>query len=65
MDIDDTASTELTRDNIPFCTREEKKIREKNLIAVTRSCRFHINVQDSRAWNSLFKCIKIQHMQVF
>ena len=39
IDIDDTASTELTRDNRPFCTREEK-IREKNVIAVTRSCRF-------------------------
>ena len=24
-----------------------------------------INVQDSRAWNSLFKCIKIQRMQAF
>ena len=39
IDIDDTASTELTRDNRPFCTREEK-IREKNVIAVTWSCRF-------------------------
>ena len=24
-----------------------------------------INVQDSTEWNSLFKCIKIQRMQVF
>ena len=24
IDIDDTASTELTRDNRPFCTREKK-----------------------------------------
>ena len=41
IDIDDTASTELTRYNRPFCTREEKIIlREKNVIAVTRSCRF-------------------------
>ena len=39
IDIDDTASAELTRYNRPFCTREEK-IREKNVIAVTRSCRF-------------------------
>ena len=39
IDIDDTASTELTRDNRPFCTSEEK-IGEKNVIAVTRSCRF-------------------------
>ena len=28
MDIDDTASTELARDNRPFCTCEEKKIRD-------------------------------------
>ena len=38
----DTAVTELTRHN--SCTREEKKIREKNVyIAVTRSCRFHMH----------------------
>ena len=35
----------------------KEKIREKNVIAVTQSCRFHINIQDSMAWNSLFKCI--------
>ena len=40
----DTAFTELTRDNRLFCTREEKKIREKNVyIAATRSCRFHVH----------------------
>ena len=29
IDIDDTASTELTRDNRPFCTREEKNKRKE------------------------------------
>ena len=28
IDIDDTASTELTRDSRPFCTREEKNKRK-------------------------------------
>ena len=32
---------------------------------VEPSCRFQINVQHSMAWNSLFKCIKIQRMHVF
>ena len=51
------ASTELT-----YAWRENKrkKKREKNGIAVARSCS-----QDSMAWNSLFKRIKIQCMQVF
>ena len=40
IDIDDTASTELTRDNRPFCTREEKNKRKECLYSVTRSCRF-------------------------
>ena len=29
IDFDDTASTELTRDNKPFCTREEKNKRKE------------------------------------
>ena len=53
---DNAASTELT------CTREGKirEKREKNGTAVAWSCS-----QDSMAWNSLFKCTKIQCMQVF
>ena len=55
---DNAASTELT------CTREGKirvhVKREKNGIAVARSCS-----QDSMAWNSLFKCTKIQCIQIF
>ena len=31
IDIDDTASTELTRDNRPFCMREEKNKRKECL----------------------------------
>ena len=51
---DNAASTELT------CTREGKirEKREKNGIAWSCS-------QDSMARNSLFKCTKIQCMQVF
>ena len=65
IDIDDTASTELTRDKRRFCTREEKNKRKECDCPAHGDVDFNmINFQESTAWNSLFKCIKIQRMQV-
>ena len=59
---DNTASTELS-----LHIRMKEKIREKKRECYCRRTELQIsrNVQESMAWNSLFKCIKIQRMQIF